>query len=386
MRLVPIECVREGSYIGKTIYDKENRVLLHTGVELKENLIGKIKENGIYSIYINDEYSNNEIEDIVSPQIRNQASKMIKEAFKCIGKSINTSNNKMFDKKNKQMMDTHFQSIESIGKNIVDEMLSQKEIMINLVDIKSLDNYMYQHSVNVAILSMVLGIEIGLNRNQLYDLCMGALMHDIGMIFIPKEITNKKDKLTNEELNIVKEHALKGYEYLKERQDIKPSARLIALQHHERINGGGYPNGQDQDHIHIFSKIVAIVDTYDALISDRAYKKAVPQNEAIELIMGTGGRLFDFEMVKIFTKKVIPYPVGTLVELSNGEIGVVEKIEPQFPLRPIIKVVKQLAVTVEMTLIDLMKETNIVIKQIRYEIPNACVPRQLNEGNSFKNQ
>ncbi|QEK11431.1 HD-GYP domain-containing protein [Crassaminicella thermophila] len=385
MRLIPIGSAKEGMYLAQTLNDKNNRVLLQKGVKLNQNLIGKIKENGIYSIYINDEYSDNEIEDVISPKLRNEAIKTIKDTFDGLDKYFKQRENAIKVKQLEQEGEKNIQSLNNISKEFVDEILMNNNIVVNLVDIKSIDSYTYQHSVNVAVLSLILGIEMGLNRNELHDLCIGAMLHDIGKAFIPKEILLKKAPLTEEELDIEKDHTKKGYEYLKEKYEIKATTKVIALQHHERVDGSGFPYGYKGDKINKLARIVAIADTYDYLTSDTANKKAVPPNEAIELIMGSAGRYFDFKMVEVFAKKIMPYPEGSLVQLSNGEIGVVQEIQPDFPLRPKVKIVRQNAVSVEMKMIDLMKETNVVIKGILYEIPNACVPRKMGEGNSFKN-
>ncbi|TCO68249.1 HD-GYP domain-containing protein [Marinisporobacter balticus] len=383
MRLVPIDYAKEGMYLAQTLNDRNNRILLQKGIRLNQNLLERIKENGIYSIYIHDEYSDNEIEDIISPKLRNSAITTIKDTFDNLDQYFGQNNNSIKAKQLLQTREKNLQSLNSISKEVVEEILTGENMVINLVDVKSIDNYTYRHSVNVAVLSLVLGIELGLNKDELYDLCIGAMLHDVGKSFIPKEILLKREALTNQEYEIVKEHAKKGYDYLKERYDLNTSVKLIALQHHERIDGSGYPYGYTENKINKLSKIVAIADTYDAMVSDTPYRKALPANEAIELIMGSAGGNFDFDMVRVFIKKIIPYPVGSLVQLSNGEIGVVEEIKPDFPLRPKVKVVKQNAVTVEMKNFDLMKETNVVIDGILYEVPNACVPRQLGNENSF---
>lgn len=387
MRLVPINCVKENTFLAQTIYDRDNRILLKKGVRLNENLLKKIEENGIYTIYINDEYSDNEIEDIIKPELRNAAVKSTKDTFDNVEKLATSANNNRNSLKSKQLLkniEQGIQSLNNLSKDIVEEILSNQNLLINLVDIKSLDNYVYQHSVNVGVLSMVLGMELGLNKNELYDLCIGAILHDIGKTFLPKEILYKKSDLTDDEYAIAKQHAQKGYEYLKAHYHLPVVTKIIALQHHERLDGSGYPNGYQENQINKLARIVAIADTYDAMTSDRPYRLALPPNEAIEFIMGSAGRFFDFEMVQVFARKIVPYPVGSLVKLSNNDVGVVEEVPPHFPLRPKVKVIRQRAISIEMKMVDLMKETNLVIEGLQYEAPNVSVPHHLQEYNSFK--
>lgn len=385
MRMIPIRYAKEGMYLAQTLNDKNNQILLHKGVELTNGLIRRIMINGIYSIYINDEYSDGEMEDIISPKLRNESIKAVKQTFDNFSNYLNQSKGSIKAKIIAEKKEKGIQSLKDISKDIVDEILQSKDLMINLVDIKNVDTYTYQHSVNVAILALTLGAELGLNKIELNELCVGAVLHDIGKILIPEEILFKTTELTEEELSIEREHTKKGYEYLKDQYDLKTSAKLIALQHHERVDGTGYPNGYKEDKINKLAKIVAITNCYDELTSDGSNKRAIPPNEAIEFIMGSAGRYFDFHMVKSFSKIVVPYPEGSLVRLSNKEIGVIEEVKPEFPLRPKVKIIKQRAISIEMQMVDLMKEKNIVIVEQLYEVPNASVPHYLGADNSFMN-
>ena len=359
MRLVPIECIKEGSFLGKTIYDNDGRILLREGVKLNDNYINKIRKLGIFSLYINDEYSSSEIEDIIKPELRQKSIKILKDSFSYIQNNFKNSASKQ---------NNYFNDITIIANEIIQELVARKNLMINLVDIKSMDNYTYQHSVNVSVLSLVLGIQLQLNKVELYKLCTGALLHDIGKVFIPKEIIQKKDKLTSEEYAIIKEHTTRGYDYLKNNIDISPVSRIIILQHHEKIDGTGYPEGKKGDKINKLAKIVAIADVYDALTSDRPYRRALSPNEAIEYILGSGQTHFDYKMVQAFAKCIVPYPVGTLVRLSNNDIAVVEKNFPHFALRPTVKIIKSENISSVGKSIDMMHELDLVIKGIEYSL------------------
>ncbi len=372
MRFVPINAVREGCYLAKTIYDDNGMILLNKGILLTQKLIERAKNVGIYSLYINDDYSDNEIEDVIKPELRQKSIKNLKEAFDNfqkynthLAKCINGPQQKNALKNREK----YIASISEIAKEILEELLSKKNILINLVDIKSMDSYTYQHSVNVAILSIILGIELQLNRFELYDLCVGAILHDIGKIFIPPEIITKNDKLTDEEFSIIKKHPIRGYEYLKNCLDIPATARAIVLQHHEKINGEGYPNGFKNNHISKLSRIVAIADVYDALTSDRPYRSALSPNEAMEYIMGSGGTHFDYVMVKAFSKKIIPYPEGTLIKLSNNDTAIVEGVNIGYPLRPSVRIIDTENPMRKNIHIDLLTEISIVIQGVQHEPP-----------------
>jgi HD-GYP domain-containing protein (c-di-GMP phosphodiesterase class II) len=370
MRLVPIELAKEGHYLAKTLFDDDGRVLLREGVILNDRFITRIRDMGIYSIYINDEYSAAEIEDVIKPELRQKSVRIIKETFSSLEKyNLYTVNNPSKNKNdNIKEREKYFHTIGSIAQDIIDDLIAQKNIMINLVDIKSQDNYTYQHCVNVAVLSLVLGIQMQLDRFQLNNLCIGALMHDVGKVFIDDNILKKNGKLTSEEFEAVKMHTSKGYDYLKGILDISPVSRIIALQHHERLDGSGYPEGKKGPEINKLARIVAIADVYDALTSDRPHRRAMSPNEAVEYILGSGQTLFDYEMVKAFSEAIVPYPEGTLVKLNTNDIAVVEQFSPHFPLRPIVKIVKSNHEQFIGKKINLMHHLQIVIQGVAYTV------------------
>ncbi|SHI67800.1 HD-GYP domain, c-di-GMP phosphodiesterase class II (or its inactivated variant) [Geosporobacter subterraneus DSM 17957] len=376
MRLVPINCIKEDSYLAQPLFDGEGRVLLKKGVQLNEGLLKKVEEVGVYSLYIMDEYSDQEIEDIIKPQMRIRAIKTIKDTFKIFEKSLQQNQQPKKQKQLEQEREKQIGSLKEVSKDIVDEILGNRNIMINLVDIKSLDNYTYEHSVSTAVLSLVLGIELGLNKNELYDLCIGAMLHDIGKVFIPKDILFKENRNEKEQL-LVQSHSQKGYEYLKENSEVSGLVKIIVLQHHEHVDGSGYPAKIKDAQINKLAKIVAITDQYDRFTSGSPSQKPVSPHEAIEYVMGSAGRYFDFNMARTFVHKVIPYPVGSLVRLSNGDVGVVDEVIEQFPLRPRVRIIRQNANRIEMEFVELMKEINLVIEGMLHEVPNVSVQHYL---------
>nr|WP_278680185.1 HD domain-containing phosphohydrolase [Clostridium paraputrificum] len=340
MRLVPIESVRTGSYLGKTIYDNSGRILLKSGVLLTEGLIKKIKQLNIFSIYIEDNYSQSEIEDIIKPELRNKATSIIKDTFNNVEKlsNLKTLNSREKNKIIKEQED-YFNSINDIAEELLNNILDNKNLLVSLVDIKSMDMYTYQHCVNVAVISLVLGIGLQLPKSELIDLCTGALLHDIGKVFIPKDLITKEGPLTYEEFLKIKEHP-----------------RL------------GYPNALKGDAINKLAKIVSIADVYDALTSDRCYRRALCASDALEYIMANVNKLFDFNIVQVFSKIIVPFPFGTIVKLSTGDIAVVQETQLNYPLRPVVKIVKSSDSKNEGKLLNLINELSVVINNVEYNI------------------
>lgn len=328
MRFVPTNCLREGMQLAKTIYGKNNELLLNTGVILSKRYIESIRRLKYTGVYIHDEISADiEITNIISDQLRIKTMNGIKKIFMKAGQG-------------KTQIVKEMELRQQI-RDIVEELLLNRNMMINMIDLRCFDNYTYFHSVNVAVLSIVLGISLGLQKDMLIRLGLGAIMHDIGKVFIDKEILNKPGKLTAEEYNIIKTHSERGYEYIRERFSLPAMSSRAVLEHHEKYDGSGYPYGKQKDEISVFSRIIAVSDVYDALSSERQYRPAVNPSESMEYIMCGSGSLFDPIIVDLFLRKIAPYPVGTMVQLSNNWVAIVVENYESFCLRPTVRVVKQ---------------------------------------------
>lgn len=369
MRLVPIECIRVNSLLGKNIYNSDGQVLLKAGVVLTESMLKRVKSLNFFSLYIIDEYSSSEIEDIIKPELRQKSISIIKETFCEIERiaSVHKFEKRAMNDYTKQEQ-KYFNSINNIAEELLDNVLSNKNVLLSLVDIKSMDNYTYAHCVNVAVISLILGISLNLSKRNLTHLCIGALIHDIGKSFIPSDILQKPGKLTAEEFEVIKQHSKYGYDFLGNSFNLSSHSKLIVLQHHERFDGFGYPNKISGTDISYLSRIVSIADVYDALTSDRPYKRAMCPSDALEYLMSNAGTAFDYDMISVFCKIIVPFPEGTIVSLSNGDIGIVEKTIPNFPLRPIIKIVKSDSSIEVGSKLNLIDNLSIVISDVKYEI------------------
>ncbi|QZY56029.1 HD-GYP domain-containing protein [Crassaminicella profunda] len=316
---INLNFLKPGMILAKTINGSDGQVLLNAGVILKESYIEKLRQIGISSLYIDTkETSDIVIEDVICEQNRFEAKNIIRETMKDVymGRSIQTK-----------------EVFEAVS-NILDDLLGNKDIMLNLSDIKAVDDYTFAHSVNVCVLSLITGITMGYNRDKLEKLGIGAVLHDIGKIAIPPDILNKPGKLTDIEYKIIQEHPRLGYDIVKEHATISSLSAMVILTHHERHDGKGYPLGKKGKEIFEFSRIVAVADVYDALTSDRVYKKKVLPHEAIEYLRAMGDLQFDSEIVNNFAAHVAPYPVGTIVKLSTGVQGIVVAVDKNHLNKP----------------------------------------------------
>lgn len=371
MRIVPINCIKDGTTLAKNIYNSSGNILLRKGTLLTSSLIQKIKNSDIHTVYIDDGYSEIEIEDIIKPELKNTAVKTIKEAFKTIEGDIKQSlesNGPLNKRLQTKVMSKYLDKLKNISDSIIDDILASHNLLINVIDIKHINDYTYEHSLNVGVLALVLGIELRLSRHDLYCLFIGGMLHDLGKVFIEQSILDKGDTISDAEKRMYQTHAERGYEYIKENHGISATSKIVILQHHEHYDGSGYPLGTSGDNIHRFAKIIAICDTYDRLTSDSPNSPAVSAGEALEYIMGAAGSIFDFDLVNTFCRKVNPYPPGSLVDLSDKRTAVVIDNNVNFPLRPIIQIVALIGGrAVKQQVIDLLKVNDITIDRLRYK-------------------
>ena len=188
-------------------------------------------------------------------------------------------------------------------------------------------------------MSMVLAKQQGLSQKQIYEIGVAGLLHDIGKTKIPLDILNKPARLTDEEFAVMKQHPVFGYRMIKDRDEFSNEICMAVLQHHEKMNSKGYPVGFPSDKITQYARILTIADIYDALVTERPYKSAFSQSEAVEMIMSMTGEL-DLTAMKSFLESMILYPVDSIVELSNGEKAKVVKNNPHYILRPTVVGIK----------------------------------------------
>lgn len=362
MRKIPIEYVIPGHILHKPVFDYSGNTIMKKDTVLDENNIKKLKRLGISTIHILDNYSHQELQDIIKP-------KLVKRFKDTNSKIINISSNKeiVTDKTgNRKSIHQCIENYESLIDEIIEDTINNGDIINNLMSVSTYDDNTFAHSINVMLLSLVVANRLGMTKNEVKKVALSCLLHDIGKVYIPLYILNKTDKLEIEEFNIIKNHPLKGYEFLRDCTSLNASEKIACLTHHEKWDGTGYPSGKSGEEIPLYGRICCLCDVFDALTSDKAYRRGVKPNEAMEYIMGNGGILFDYELVKIFAEAVNIYPIGTMVLLSNGFEGIVEGIG-EYNMRPAITIYYENSDKVNPYTLDLHDSLNVVIDDIIYK-------------------
>ncbi len=218
---------------------------------------------------------------------------------------------------------------------VVRSVIKTPDALMWLTQLKKKDEYTSQHSMNVCVLSVALGRHIGLAENDLKELGLCGMLHDMGKMLIPDKVLNKPGKLAGKEIKIMKYHTVLGLKILKKSKGRVPLSVInVAYSHHERVDGKGYPRGIGQDKLTRATRIVAITDMYDALTSDRVYRKGCSHLEAIDIMTKMSGKHLDYALVLKFIECLSVYPPGSIVELTNNEIAIVVEVNQDEKLRP----------------------------------------------------
>ncbi|QEY33690.1 HD-GYP domain-containing protein [Caproiciproducens galactitolivorans] len=338
MAFVPINKLKPGMILDRDIYLYNNVtskvMMLRSGQVLSEAYIERLHEFDILGAYIRTNEERTRIPSLklrypIKKELRQEALLSLKQVYK------------MFNQGAQRINVRSINQTMNISKKLVNSLKCNVEAKISIANLKLYDDYTYNHSLGVSILSIAIGLELGLKTQELYDLGLCALLHDIGKMAVPISIISKPAKLTEEEFNIVKQHPSNGALFFLKHHLANKSICEGILTHHEKYDGTGYPRGLSGEDIPLFGRIISVADVYDALTSVRPYRKPSTPTEAIEYIMGSSGIAFDLKIVKAFLNKVAPYPIGSCVKLSNGEVAIIVKQNDFNPIRPIIRLLKK---------------------------------------------
>ena len=223
---------------------------------------------------------------------------------------------------------------------MIDSVFRNRDAMLALIKLQCYDEYTYTHSLNVTTLAVSVGRQIGLTRSQLRELGLGALFHDLGKTRVPDAILNKPGRLTDDEFEVMKNHPAWGVQILARQEiGITEAALHVIRHHHERLDGSGYPDGLSGETIDAFIALSGLADIYDALSSQRVYKMAMPPHEALKVLFKLRGNHFPPRWVDRFIQCLGIYPVGCVVRLNTGDIGVVISVNHETLHRPRLRMV-----------------------------------------------
>lgn len=337
MKKVDVRALRPGDRLAKAVMSHNGLVMLEAGAVLTDKYIERLKKMAVSSVYIDNRSPR--ADELIGRTKANSGTAVSEEhqvVVEAMQQFMDASS--IRERISMPMLGDRY---KLLFQEIMDELSTKVIVVENMANLYAKDPYLFYHSLNVAILSGIIGLANHYSQAQLYELVTSALLFDIGMQFLPDELLKKRGPYTAEEKAAIEKHTQDGYDMLKACKDLPFTAAVCALQHHERYDGSGYPRGVTYQNIHEYAQIIAIADIYDALISARYHRKKYTPNEAIEFLFGSGNRLFNLKLVKLFTRYVSIYPVGSKVILSTGQVGVISYVDSAFVHRPVIKIVQE---------------------------------------------
>ncbi|AOY76061.1 HD-GYP domain-containing protein [Clostridium formicaceticum] len=333
MEKIYLSEIENGTPIAYDLCNDKGTVLVKKGTQITEALKKKLQKNNIIflmkdtSPFDNLENSMEHLDETVINQIQ-ETKKVYKQTFAQLSREFETF--KSSDRLDKKM-------VADIAKNLVVSISNNQQVYMSIQGIRNKDVYTYLHSIDVSIFMILFGKSLQLEASEMVDAAIAGMLHDIGKMKIPDRILLKPKKLLPEEMEIMKKHTIYGYDILKNHLGYSEIIARVAKEHHERMDKGGYPNAVGWEKLHLFSKMVAICDIYDAITAQRIYKKPMLPHKAIEYLMTVAGIHLERELVRKFIYNIAVYPLGTKVLLNTGEKGIVININKGFPLRPMVK-------------------------------------------------
>ena len=334
VRLRNTKSLQVGDKLAKTIYNEHGVALVQRGIHLSEKMIQHLIRQDIRYVYLEDELTNDiMIDQMITDDLRMEVIETIKDTFAHFEEHHTME--KAF------IHDDQMQDLTSIIDQILTQMSRQQEDAISLLaDLFITDDYTFQHSLNVTIYTLAIGMKLNYSKKELGDLGLGALLHDIGKVFIDKSILLKPGPLEPEEYEIMKSHTELGFTFIRKNTNLSSVIAHCAYQHHERLDGSGYPRQLTEKEIHPYGKIIAIADVFDAVTSDRVYREGMLPHEGLEILYAEASSKFDLEMVEAFKKSVAIYPTGLTVTLSDNRTGVIIGQNPNYNDRPNVRILQ----------------------------------------------
>ena len=327
MRRIAVKYAKPGMLLGAPVYDNYGTMLLDADIRLDEQCIGVLLNNSVVELLLDDwRVTDVPVEPLVPPELEGKAAHAFRRLIvenqgqsRVAAKNINDVV-RTVDALVRRM------ELESAGKAAT-------------AGINAGQDYMYLQSVKTAVLSVLLGKSAGLDMSDLSPLGVAATLKDVGYISVPQEILQRPDLLTEKELLKIRQHPMFGYELLSQHRSTSGAIANAVLQHHERWNGTGYPYGSKQTDINRFAQVIAICDTYTALLSKRPGRRMFMPHEATEYIMAYAGEQFNPELVELFVGQVPCYSTGLTVRLNTKEIGIISDTNPGAIGKPVVRVI-----------------------------------------------
>lgn len=329
MRFMPVQYLKPNTRLQTMVMDKHFRILLRTPCQLTDGLINNLSRLNYHSVYIDDPLAL-DFQAPLSNDLTLSALKVIKSNFDVFyaimyNKKNTRASQRPFEENRSK--DIQLKKLIAISEEIISELNRRGPMPIFTIDVKSEVLYPMQHALNTGILAISVGLRLNLTYNELKSLFLASVAIEIGNLSISSDILNKRSLLTAEEFNIVKQHTTLCFQEIKSCSELNQLVKIICLEHHERMDGTGYPNGLDRKCIHKLTRIVSICDAYDAITSDRSHRPAYPPFKALSILEQSVDKAFDPIIYAKLKEIVVPYPPGMCLTLDEGVVCIKDYLD-----------------------------------------------------------
>ncbi len=338
MNTIKVSNLESGMMFDQPVYIDEENILVPEKIPLKSKDIERLLKWGIETVQTDGDVIDEEALKRQEEQIRKLTEEKTETRLRKLYLSSVDGLNKVFEAVKGNQKPT-VEEIDQIVNSLFPVIRESSDIMINLTlrDEEEADRWA-RGSVNCMILSVVIGLHLRMPTHRLIHLALGALLHDIGMMRIQPGILNKKGNLSRDDIHQIRTHTLHSYKIITKELGYPEEIGMIALQHHERWDGKGYPRRLNGKGIMLSSRIVSVTDAFEAMSRDRPYRNSMIGYTAMRQLLNDNSRRFDSDILRVFIKSMGIYPVGSIVILNNGAIGQVTKIHGDAPLRPVLNI------------------------------------------------
>lgn len=375
MKYIDMDKLEPGMILADSIYNEQGTIeLLSKGIVLTQRQIDLLKNAGVLDVKVETEEADlvqgtqKEDKDIIDLDVEEVITNIVNQNMK-INVLTGEGNRPIDEKHIETISDTReifnkviesenidIKSVEENVKKMIPDMIRNDDVMMRLSQLKQSDDYTFEHSLRVAILAVNIAKWLGYSREMIEEVAQAGLLFDIGKMKVPSYLLKKHETLTDEEMKILKKHPQLGYNVLLKTKGVPSSIKYSALQHHEKMDGSGYPLRLRSGQIHEYAKIIMVCDVFDAMITDKPYGMGVSKMEAAEYLNWNTSNHFDEKVVYVFLKKMSEYFLAKKVILNTGEAGKIVYIDVNFPTKPTVKVGDRM--------VDLTKNKDIKIIKI----------------------
>lgn len=325
MRKIAIDALHGDEVLAKDIFNQNDNMLLPAGMKVKKEYIEHLKHLSIPYLYVKDEISVGvDDEEMTELKMQEICLAQVKETLERFSYNGRTGEDE----------------ITKVSEEIITEVLQQKDILYNISGVRNRSLKVYEHSLNVCALSVMIALKMNLPKSKVREVAIGSLLHDIGYICVNVDLSiTDSSKYTLDDLKELKKHVIYGYNLVETEDWLSATSKEIILSHHEMCNASGYPFRLNKDHLKIGTKIVSVCNDFDRLIYG-GMSKAMKVHDAIEYIVSQSGVKFEHEVVRVFNESIAAFPNGTLVLTNENEIGIVLRQNNKCPTRPVIRIIR----------------------------------------------